>query len=233
MNPASSPAPPLSRREEAKALFRNAILEAAEHVFAERGFHVARIQDVAQHARIAVGTVYNHFEQKEDLLRALLEERAEQMLERFASSAADPAAFEPRLIARLERVLRYVDEHRGFYIVAIEHGLLAKGDPAAAACGKKLPHMERFRAVFRSLVEEGVAEGALEPISAENLTWALGGILRSFIQGSLERRQPQLESLAPTVAHLFLHGAARRTPAAPQSQRRPKTAPQKKRRPTS
>src|SRR3954451_23816070 len=116
MNPPSSPQPLLSRREEAKAMFRKAILDAAERVFAERGFHVARIQDVAQHARIAVGTVYNHFEQKEDLLRALLEERAEQMLERFGPAATDPPAFEERLIARLERVLRYVDEHRGFYI---------------------------------------------------------------------------------------------------------------------
>ena len=55
-------------REEAKQLFRNAILEAAEIVFSERGFHAARIQDIAARARIAVGTVYNHFEQKEDVL---------------------------------------------------------------------------------------------------------------------------------------------------------------------
>src|SRR5262249_11395598 len=66
------PAP--RRREEARALFRNAILEAAEEVFAERGFHGARIQDIAARARLAVGTVYNHFGQKEDVLRALLEE---------------------------------------------------------------------------------------------------------------------------------------------------------------
>jgi len=233
----------LSRREEAKAMFRNAILEAAEHVFAERGFHVARIQDVAQHARIAVGTVYNHFEQKDDLLHALLAERAEKMLERFAPAATDPPAFEQRLIARLERVLRYVDEHRSFYVVAIEHGMLAKGGATTAAtCSKRVHQIERFRAVFRSLVEEGVAEGALEPMSADSLTWALGGILRSFLQGALERRQTRLESLAPTITQLFLHGAARRTPAATPSPPRPKTrrtppspqkAPQRKGRPAS
>src|SRR5690348_12561809 len=124
MNPPSLPQPPLSRREEAKAMFRKAILDAAEHVFAERGFHVARIQDVAQHARIGVGTVYNHFEQKEDLLRALLEERTEQMLGRLSPLPSDPEPFEERLTCRLERLLAYVDEHRGFFRIAVDHGVL-------------------------------------------------------------------------------------------------------------
>src|ERR1044071_478483 len=115
MNPSSSAQAPLSRREEAKAMFRTAILDAAEHVFAERGFHVARIQDVAKEARIAVGTVYNHFEQKEDLLRALLEERTEGMLARLAPDSSDPEPFAERLTTRLARVLAYVDEHRSFF----------------------------------------------------------------------------------------------------------------------
>src|SRR5438132_11315973 len=118
MNPSSSAQPPLSRREEAKAMFRNAILDAAEHVFAERGFHVARIQDVAKRARIGVGTVYNHFEQKEDLLQALLEERMEEMVARLWPRPSDPEPFEERLTARLARVLGYVEEHRTFFLAA-------------------------------------------------------------------------------------------------------------------
>src|ERR1700677_4577541 len=93
---ARSPAPlraPLRRRDEARALFRNAILEAAEVVFAERGFHRARIQDVAARARIAVGTVYNHFDEKKDLLRALLEERTEGLVAQMGRRDDDPGGF--------------------------------------------------------------------------------------------------------------------------------------------
>jgi AcrR family transcriptional regulator len=219
MNLVSSPEPPLTRREEAKALFRNAILDAAERVFAANGFHVARIQDVAKEARIAVGTVYNHFEQKEDLLRALLEERTEQMLGRLAALPSDPEPFEERLTARLARVLAYVEAHRDFVSLAMEHGVFGKGSAAGdAVCGgKRMRHVERFRTGFRALIEEGLAAGALEPMDAQSLVWCLAGILRMFTLGALEHQAPSLAALAPTITRLFLHGATRKPPSSPRA----------------
>lgn len=213
MNDVSPPEAVLSRREEAKALFRKAILDAAEQVFAERGFHVARISDVAKHARIGVGTVYNHFEQKEDLLRALLEERTARMLEHLTPRADDPAPFEQRLIVRLTRVLEYVEDHKGFFLLAMEYGVLGKGSvggEAVAGC-KNMRQIEKFRRAFRGLIEEGLAADALVPMDAHRLAWSLGGILRMFIFGALvDQQEPSLRGLAPTIARLFLHGAARR-----------------------
>lgn len=227
-----SPEPPLTRREEAKALFRNAILDAAERVFAEKGFHVARIQDVAKEARTAVGTVYNHFEQKEDLLRALLELRTEQMLGRLEPLPSDPQPFEERLQARLTRVLAYVEEHRSFVTLAIEHGVFGKGTASgdAVCCGKRMRQVERFRATYRALIDEGLAEGALEPMDAQSLVWCLVGILRMFVLGAIEHGAPSLTALAPTITRLFLHGAARDKPPPPP--RAPKKTSRSARRPT-
>lgn len=210
MNAFSSAEPLLTRREEAKALFRNAILDAAERVFAEHGFHVARIQDVAKEARIAVGTVYNHFEQKEDLLRALLEVRTEQMLSRLAPLPSDPEPFEERLTARLARVLEYVEQHKSFVLLAHEHGVFSKGTSAgdAVCCGKRMRQVERFRAAFRALVEEGVTSGALEATDPQLLVWFLAGTLRMFTLGAIEQKAASLSALAPTIARLFLYGAA-------------------------
>ncbi len=226
MNTAATPpeAPP-RRREEAKAMFRRAILDAAEQVFAEKGFHIARIQDVAKHARIGVGTVYNHFEQKEDLLRALLEERTESMLGRLAPLPTDPEPFEERLTARLERVLGYVEEHRSFFLLAMEYGVFTKGcspggDPVT--CGRKMQQIERFRAAIRALVEEGLDAGALEPMDTQRLVWALVGLLRMFTFGALvEQQAPRLTPLAPVIARLYLHGAAR-VPSKAEARRAPK-----------
>ncbi len=237
MNALSPDDPPLTRREEAKALFRNAILDAAERVFAEHGFHVARIQDVAKEARIAVGTVYNHFEQKEDLLRGLLEERTEQMVARLSPLPSDPEPFEERLTARLARVLAYVEEHRGFVQLAIEHGVFGKGTVAGdAVCGgKRMQQVERFRTSFGALIEEGLAAGALEPMDARSLVWALAGIFRMFTLGALEHRAASLTALAPTITRLFLHGAARELPSptspSPPPHRRSKKTTRSARRP--
>jgi hypothetical protein len=135
------------------------------------------------------------------------------MLGRLAAVPTDPESFEERLVARLERMLDFVEHHRSFFIVAMENGILGKGPTSVdtTSCGRKMSQIEKFRTTFRGLIEEGVAAGALEPMDAHRLAWALGGILRMFIHGALnEGKEPSLVALAPTIVRLFLHGAAPR-----------------------
>jgi AcrR family transcriptional regulator len=199
------------RRDEARALFRNAILDAAEGVFAERGFHGARIQDIAERARIAVGTVYNHFSQKDEVLSALLEERIEGLLVQVRADGADPKGFRARLEARIARMLAYVEQHRAFFAIANEHGLFAGAvAPGARASASNLRQMETFRSVFRAIIEEGVASGDLEPLDADALARFLGGTMRAFVLSSLAQDAADARDQARMTVDLFLHGAARR-----------------------
>ncbi len=73
-------------QEKVEALRREQILDAATEVFAQRGFRTAGIQQVAEAAGIAKGTVYNYFDSKDDLLLALLD--------RLNESEDRPAQFE-------------------------------------------------------------------------------------------------------------------------------------------
>lgn len=199
------------RRDEARALFRNAILDAAEAVFAERGFHGARIQDIAERARIAVGTVYNHFSQKDEVLSALLEERIEGLLAQVGAEGADPKGFRARLEARIARMLAYVEQHRAFFAIANEHGLFAGAvAPGARASARNLRQLVTFRAVFRAIVEEGVASGDLEPLDADALARFLGGTMRAFVLSSLAQDAADAQDQARMTVDLFLHGASRR-----------------------
>jgi AcrR family transcriptional regulator len=58
---------PCGRRERKKELTRQAILQAAQRLFAERGFHAVTIAEVAEAADVAQQTIFNHFRSKEDL----------------------------------------------------------------------------------------------------------------------------------------------------------------------
>ena len=51
---------------------RGALLRSARKVFEERGYHRARIADIASGAGLSVGAFYKHFESKADLFRHLL-----------------------------------------------------------------------------------------------------------------------------------------------------------------
>ena len=56
---------------------RNQIIDAALHVFAEKGFQATTNRDIAQAASInSPGLIYHYFESQEDLFRAVLQERA-------------------------------------------------------------------------------------------------------------------------------------------------------------
>ncbi len=55
------------------------LLDASMRVFAERGYHAARVDDIVRAARTSHGTFYLYFSNKEDLLRTLAAECALEM----------------------------------------------------------------------------------------------------------------------------------------------------------
>jgi TetR/AcrR family transcriptional regulator, fatty acid metabolism regulator protein len=60
---------------------RRAILDAAITVFAQQGFHTARVSDVAAEAGVAYGLVYHYFDSKDQMLNELFSERWQLLLE--------------------------------------------------------------------------------------------------------------------------------------------------------
>jgi len=58
---------------------RERILDAAERVFAKRGFFAARVSEIAKDAGVADGTIYLYFKNKDDLLISLFEARMRQL----------------------------------------------------------------------------------------------------------------------------------------------------------
>lgn len=70
----------LSRRERERLLRRREILDAAQAVFAEKGYTNATLDEIAQRAEFGKGTLYNYFEGgKEDILFAVFDEIYEEM----------------------------------------------------------------------------------------------------------------------------------------------------------
>src|SRR5438874_13806771 len=66
----------LSRAEQ-RDLTRTRLLDAAEKVFVDRGFHAASVDEVAEEAGYSKGAVYSNFENKDELFLAVLERRVD------------------------------------------------------------------------------------------------------------------------------------------------------------
>lgn len=211
-----------SVRDRSRELFRSAILDAAEHEFASSGFHGAHMQAIAQRAGLAVGTIYNHFRQKEDVLLALLERRVGEMLDALTPAKGDPKPFGDRLVVRLARVLELRERHAAFFALATELGLL--GDTTSAArqllAGRALPGTGRLGKLWLEVVDEGVAANVLSPaLDRELLAASLKGTLRAVGKWSRESAPGSPLEAARLVVDVFLHGCGVRPERASTSSR--------------
>src|SRR5436309_2589782 len=66
---------------------RTRLLDAGSQVFADRGYHATRVDDIVKLARTSHGTFYLYFRNKEDLFRGLIGEVADEM-QRLADELA-------------------------------------------------------------------------------------------------------------------------------------------------
>jgi len=79
--------PPRPLRSDARRN-RDRLLASARELFAERGVDVA-MADIARHARVSNGTLYNRFPTREDLIEAVFTDRLETMAALAAQALAD------------------------------------------------------------------------------------------------------------------------------------------------
>lgn len=120
--PPGSPLPtPLSSapRERARTARREALLETAEAVFAERGFSGATMAEIATRAGYSAGNLYNVFESKEALYRELVTIRGMKLLlEQLAILRLD-AHYLETLDRVIDHLLQFCVDHRAFWVIYV------------------------------------------------------------------------------------------------------------------
>jgi AcrR family transcriptional regulator len=105
--------PPTRRRLTAEER-RAGILDAALAVFSARGYHASSIDDIAREAGISKALIYEHFDSKQGLYGDLLEQNANELFERLASSLAgvEVESGAARLATGLDAFFSFVEERR-------------------------------------------------------------------------------------------------------------------------
>jgi TetR/AcrR family fatty acid metabolism transcriptional regulator len=101
---------------------RHQILDAAAKVFAEKGFHVTTIRDIARTAGIADGTIYNYFASKADLLLGIFDRMRDAVQPDDAFANLDATDFRGFLRAyfRLPLMTMHGDNFALFRVIVSE-----------------------------------------------------------------------------------------------------------------
>lgn len=103
----------LGLRARQKANRTERILTAATDLFREQGYDTVRIEDIADIAEVSVGTFYNYFQTKGDILVAIVSLEVEEVLLAGAGVVAKP----PTTVARaLQRLVEVYYDHSVVYL---------------------------------------------------------------------------------------------------------------------
>jgi AcrR family transcriptional regulator len=216
MNDGSSTTHRASREEILKEFRVRELLEAARRVIGRYGFQGATIDRVADEAKVAKGTIYLYFTNKDDLMFTAVVDGVRGMNEQVIKAAeglSSPLQQLKRMVGQLFRVL---DSNQDFLKALIM-------EPSFANLKQGNPRAEELRRVFAAYLDylAGVIQKAAACGEIRNVDPHLAAfMLDEMVVGSLRRRMLELattavEADADAVLDLFLNGIAARNGSAP------------------
>jgi AcrR family transcriptional regulator len=189
-------------REESRAR----ILESALELFASHGYERTTVRSIAERAGISQGLIYNYFQSKEDLLRALFERSMDDVRASFA--AAERAQRGARTVALVRAAFDLLEKNERFwrisYGVRMQASVLAGlGDGLQEWTSAILVTLERY------LREDGVEAPALE---SRILFATIDGVAQHYV---LDPAGYPLEEVVERIAATYAprgHPGPRRKP---------------------
>jgi AcrR family transcriptional regulator len=186
---------------------RKLILDAAIRVFAEHGYHGARVGDIAEDAGVAHGLLYHYFASKDDVLRTIFAENWGDLLERFRAveAAAEPAP--DKLVGIAKILLRTWRNDPALVTVMVRE--VARSQ----LLQDQVEEVREAFAIVQRVIEEGQAVGAFRrDVDARLASWLFYGgleeVLTGWVLGQLPDGDDDVARAERTAIEVALHGLA-------------------------
>jgi AcrR family transcriptional regulator len=194
----------LPRKERERNQHRLEVLEAAEMLFASRGFHRTLIQDIAEAAEFSVGKIYTLFESKEDLYASLMDMRAKEIYELTMATHSEEGTSWEKVKRGLIALLEFLDSHKEFVHILIYETV---GFPSKLRGGISEGFDEYYiktKELVHHTFQEGVASGEFVNADATDLSIAMEGIAQMFCaQEASTHPEARLLPLADRILKVF------------------------------
>ena len=208
-NPAQGPpgsAPARPRRADAERN-RKALLAAARRVFERDGFVGARVTDIAEEAGMAHGSFYSHFQDKDDVLAAVLAEVEEEMLHpgpALTSAGAEPA--DPVTVIEVANLAYLQAYQRNARLMALlEQVSTVDKDFLELRLQRSAAFLARNARAIRRLQRAGLADPILD---ADLASLALSTMTSrsAYAAFAVGRGDIDVHQLAATITRLWANG---------------------------
>jgi AcrR family transcriptional regulator len=191
------PPAPLQRR----SLVKHARLKAAAlDRFGQKGYQATSIGDVARHAHLAVGSFYQHFHSKRQLLLVLMDNLLEK-ISRLDPRPGPAPDIRASLRAFLSRALSTDIEYLGAYR-AWQEAMLSDPDLARKQEQIQAWTTARVTSIFHRLHQ---LPGARPCVDIPSLSRAMDSFFWNLLAQAVRLSKPELDQWIDAATHLIYH----------------------------
>ena len=208
-----------ARREEEKERRRAEILDAAEALYAKKGWDALTVDQVARSARLSRALVYVYFRDKEDLLFAIGERAVRLLLDRFKAAAAGTARGMDQVDAIGRAYMGYAHEFPHYFDFCTRfqsHSVDADPSTNEGACQAA---SDQLIATVVQAIETGIRDGSIradvgDPLLLAMTLWAFthGIIQIAMAKGTELARRGVAEKDLSNYAFQLIRAAAESKP---------------------
>lgn len=190
---------------------RQRLLDAAEQVFADKGFHGAVVDDIIKASDSSKGGFYFHFPNKQAIFLALIDALVPKLataVDHAIAGETDPVG---QLDAALRTVLETFSRHRRLSKI-----LLVEAVGLGHGFDEKLMRTRGyFAGMIQGYLDRAAAAGAIDTGDTETVSWAWFGAINEIVVRWLVAGKPErLDDALPALRELLLRSVGATAPAA-------------------
>ena len=186
---------------------RRKLLDAAAALYARNGVAATTMRDIAAACGINAGSIYHHFSSKDDITQEILDFGISCVIDSVNNALAQLPSDAGFLLRFRTAIGAHIRAFKEFENYTIAHLRIFKQVPDQVK-ERNIVFRDRYEAIWRDLLDEGVRTGVIDPevnINAARLL--LLGQMNWTIEWFVAGRDLSTEDLVDLVARLFLRGS--------------------------
>jgi AcrR family transcriptional regulator len=173
-----------TRKELLSEWRQDEILQAACRIFGRLGYSATNVEEIANEAGMAKGTVYLYFKSKEEIFAAVLARDVKSLTDRTIEGMSAARTFADRLTVFLDLRVAYLQHNQDFLRVYLaEFGSRCSRSALSSEVIDKL--FWRGVKFMRHCLEEAIVQKEIPPIPVEPAAFAIFDLARGFAERHL------------------------------------------------
>ncbi|QGU00448.1 hypothetical protein SYNTR_1854 [Candidatus Syntrophocurvum alkaliphilum] len=179
------------------------IIESAAKVFAKKGYHNAKMGEIAAEAGIGKGTIYEYFSSKLQLFQEMMDQSLNKYFNKVVIDSLEKIPMEKRIQMLLQGHFQFCVENRELTRIIFWDTEIIDEELKDWAYNLR----KEKESVMQDLIQSAISEGELRDIDANLVTQIITGVLGAmWAPIVLENKEFNIQKLSQEVTDLIMNG---------------------------